>query len=529
VQLPPNRREEKRRRACSRSDAGKQVVATETSLSILVPAHNEQYLIEASLRRLAVLGESARLARIKVIVVDDHSTDQTPAAIERFRASLSLRFGEGKFEWVFLRHEENQGKGGAVRTALEHADTEFVVIHDADLEYHPQDLVPMLAVALDEGADAVFGSRFLSGGFHRVLYFRHALGNSLLTFLSNLVSDLNLTDMETCYKMVRTSLLRSVPLESRDFRIEPEITIKLAKRGARIFEVPISYSGRTYQEGKKINWKDGVRALAAIVKFGLSDNIYKGEEFGEELPARWRRGSRYAAWVADRLRPHLGARVLELGAGSGSLTVQLTPRQAYWATDPNPHHIRQLEELGRTRPYLRVQMTDAARAETFPQGEKFDTVLAVNVLQRVQDDVEALVNIRRVLAEGGRAVLVVPQGPELFGSLDRALGHLRRYTGPELAAAGNRAGFALRELEPFNYAGTLVWWLNSKVFGRSTMSLAEMGLLNWLLPIVRVCDRAVPLPGLSLLAVFEKMPTEPTRAEAEAATAPAPAPAPAAR
>jgi glycosyltransferase involved in cell wall biosynthesis len=496
-------------------------VAIETSLSVLVPAHNEQYLIEASLARLAVLGQSPLLARIKVIVVDDRSTDRTPEALERFRAALDPGFGNGKFEWVFLRHEENQGKGGAVRTALERADTEFVIIHDADLEYHPRDLLPMLVVALDERADAVFGSRFLSGGFHRVLYFRHRLGNSLLTFLCNLVSDLNLTDMETCYKMVRTSLLRSIPLESRDFRIEPEITIKLAKRAARIFEVPISYSGRTYQEGKKINWKDGVRALAAIARFGLSDNIYKAEEFRDELPARWSRASRYAAWLADRLRPHLGARVLELGAGTGSLTVQLTPREVYWATDPNPHHVRLLEELARTRPYLRAQLTDVARAETFPAEEKFDTVVAVNVLQRVEDDVEALANIRRVLAEGGQAILVVPQGPELYGSLDRALGHLRRYTGQELAAAGNRAGFALRELEPFNHSGTLVWWLNGKVLGRSTMSLAEIGLLNWLLLIVRECDRAVPLPGLSLLAVFEKMPAEPARVEAEAEAEPA--------
>jgi glycosyltransferase involved in cell wall biosynthesis len=501
-------------RVCPEMDLRKEVVATATTLSILVPVHNEQYLVEASLARLAVLGASPLLRRIKVIVVDDCSTDQTPAALARFQASLDPGFGNGKFEWLFLRHEENQGKGGAIRTALEHADTDLTVIHDADLEYHPVDLLRMIPVVLDEGADAVFGSRFLSGGFHRVLYFRHAVGNNLLTTLCNLASDLNLTDMETCYKMVRTPLLRSIPLESRDFRIEPEITIKLAKRGARIFEVPISYSGRTYQEGKKINWKDGVKALGAIAKFGLSDRIYKGEEFRDELPARWSRASRYAAWLADRLQPYLGGRVLELGAGAGSLTVHLTPRERYWATDPNPHHVRLLEELSRTRPYLRVQLADVARAESFPGGEKFDTVVAVNVLQRVEDDVAALANIREALVAGGRALVVVPQGPELFGSLDRALGHLRRYSGPELATAGNRAGFALRELERFNRAGTLVWWLNGKIFGRSTMSLAEIRLLNWLLPVARWCDPALPLPGLSLLAVFEKLPAERAAAEA---------------
>jgi len=491
-------------------------VVTETTLSILVPVHNEQYLVEASLARLAVLGASPLLRRVKVVVVDDHSTDDTPAALARFEAGLDANFGNGKFEWVFLRHDANRGKGAAIRTALEHADTELVVIHDADLEYHPEDLLSMIPVVMDEGADAVFGSRFLPGGFHRVLFFRHALGNSLLTFLCNLVSDLNLTDMETCYKLARTSLLRSIPLESGDFRIEPEITIKLAKRGARIFEVPINYSGRTYQEGKKINWKDGVRALGAIVKFGLSDRIYEGEEFRDELPARWSRASRYPAWLAQRLRPHLGRRVLELGAGAGGLTLQLTPRDSYWATDPNPHHVRVLKELARTRPYLHVQVADVTRAESFPAGEKFDSVVAVNVLQRAEDDVGALANIREALAEGGRAIIVVPQGPALFGSLDRALGHRRRYTGPELAAAGQHAGLALRELEPFNRAGTIVWWLDGKIFGRTTLSLAEIRLLNWLLPLIRACDPALPLPGLSLLAVFEKAGAEPAGAEAEA-------------
>ena len=146
------------------------------------------------------------------------------------------------------------------------------MIHDADLEYHPQDLLKMVQVFLAEEADAVFGSRFLASDYRRVLFFRHELGNRFLTLLSNLVSDLNLTDMETCYKMVRTDLLKSIPLVSTRFGIEPEITIKLAKRGARLFEVPIRYAGRTYLEGKKIGWKDGVRCLAAVVYFAFSNH-----------------------------------------------------------------------------------------------------------------------------------------------------------------------------------------------------------------------------------------------------------------
>jgi glycosyltransferase involved in cell wall biosynthesis len=486
-----------------------QEVRTETTLSVLVPVYNEQYLVEASLGRLQVLGESPELRRVKVIVVDDCSVDQTPAALRRFADSVEEQFPPEKFEWIFLRHERNQGKGAAIRTALEHADTEVTVIHDADLEYHPQDLLPMVSLMLEEGADAVFGSRFLPGKFKRVLFFRHALGNSLITFLCNLVSDLNLSDIETCYKMVRTHLLKSIPLESRDFRIEPELAMKLAKRGARIFEIPISYSGRTYQEGKKINWKDGVLALLAILKFGISDRIYNEDEFGGEILARLSRAPRFNRWMADTVRPYVGEHVLEIGAGTGNLTVNLTPRTRYWATDINPFYLDELRALCRTRPYLRVQFTDATRIETFPAKQKFDTVIALNVIEHVSEDVAALRNLWEALEEGGRAIVLVPRGPELFGTLDQALGHQRRYTEEQIAAIARQAGFVVRETLKFNRAGTPGWWLNGKVLERKTFNLWQIKLLNLSVPLLRLVDRWLPLPALSLIAILEKTPGAP--------------------
>ncbi len=227
-----------------------------TSLSVIVPAYNEQHLVVPSLQRLRLLGESPFLDRVKIIVVDDGSSDGTAEVLEQFGRSLEDD-PASKLDWTFIRHPSNQGKAAAIHTGLLHADTELTVIHDADLEYHPQDLIKMAKVFLQEPADAVFGSRFLASEYRRVLFFRHEIGNRLLTLISNIVSDLNLTDMETCYKMVRTKLLKSIPLVGSGFEIEPEITIKLAKRAARIFEVPIRYSGRTYQEGKKIGVKDG--------------------------------------------------------------------------------------------------------------------------------------------------------------------------------------------------------------------------------------------------------------------------------
>src|SRR4029453_9561857 len=195
--------------------------------------------------------------------------------------------------WRFLRHATNGGKGQAIRTALAEATCEIAVIHDADLEYHPSDLLRVVKVFIDEDADAVFGSRFAGGDVRRVLAYRHELGNRLLTFLCNLVKNFNVTDMGTCYKAGRTALLKSIPLRSNDFRLEPELTIKLAKREARLFEVPISYSGRTYQEGKKIGWRDGFRALAAIARFALSDNIYKADAYGSQVLARLARAPRF--------------------------------------------------------------------------------------------------------------------------------------------------------------------------------------------------------------------------------------------
>ncbi len=339
---------------------------TSTTLSVIVPAYNEQYLIEASLQALSVLDESPRLTGITVIVVDDCSTDATAEATRRFQTHLKSSEDFKKFNWVWLHHDKNMGKGAAIRSGLAHVDTHLVVIHDADLEYHPRDLLQMVDLFLYEDADAVFGSRFMPGGYKRALFFRHELGNKLLTLLCDLVCDLNLTDMETCYKMVRADLLKSIPLQSSTFDVEPELCIKLAKRGARIFEVPISYSGRTYAEGKKINWKDGVRALWAISRYAASDRIYAADGHGGEILLRLNRAPRFSRWMADVIRPYAGSRVLEIGAGIGNMTTHLMPRAVYWATDINPEYLDNLERLRANRPYLRVAHGTRWKQPLFP-------------------------------------------------------------------------------------------------------------------------------------------------------------------
>lgn len=470
------------------------------SLAILVPVYNEQYLVESSLRRLEVLADSEWLDRVRVIVVNDASTDQTAQVLGGIREKLGER-GATRLEWIFQDHAQNRGKGAAIRTALQYADTDLVVIHDADLEYHPEDVLKMIPLFATEEADAVYGSRFLASDYRRVLFFRHSLGNKLLTLLTNIVTDLNLTDMETCYKMMRTKLLKSIPLESDRFGFEPEITIKLAKRNARIFELPIRYSGRTYGEGKKITWRDGVKALGALVKYGISDRIYVADEHGSEILARLNRAPRFTKWMADTIRPYLGEKVLEIGAGIGNLTSNLVPRMEYWASDINPHYLDRLKKLQQSRPYLQVQYTDASAGETYPE-EQFDTVICLNVVEHLEDDVKALRNIRASLEKNGRAIILVPNGPGLYGSLDRVLGHYRRYTREQLLRVCQQAGFRVEKILKFNRIGAPGWWWNGRILKKSTFGFWQIKLLNTLLPVVRPIDRFLPFPHLSWIMIL---------------------------
>jgi glycosyltransferase involved in cell wall biosynthesis len=226
-------------------------------LSVVIPVYNER----ATIRELLARVEAVDIDK-EIILVDDGSTDGTRDILDAYRDRPG---------YVVVFQPHNQGKGAALATGFQHATGDLVIVQDADLEYDPEEYPTLLAPILSGKADVVYGSRFAGGLPHRVLYFWHYVGNTILTLMSNMLTDLNLTDMETCYKVFRREVIQGMPLKSKRFGFEPEITIKVAKARCRIYEVPISYSGRTYAEGKKIGWKDGVEAFWTMLYFRFFD------------------------------------------------------------------------------------------------------------------------------------------------------------------------------------------------------------------------------------------------------------------
>jgi len=464
-------------------------------LSILVPVYNEEYTVDDLLQRVLAVSLPAGVDR-EVIVVEDCSTDNTRKRLQEFVADKPLI--------KLVLHEKNQGKGAAIRSAVQHATGDIVVIQDADLEYDPADYTPLLEPILDGDADVVYGSRFTPSSRKRVLFFWHSLGNRMLTLLSNLFTDLNLTDMETCYKMVRADVIKSIPIRSNRFGIEPELTAKFAKRGCRIYEVPISYRGRSYHEGKKITWKDGIKALGVIFWFWLVDDLYN-EQYGHAILHQMSGAHRFNGWMADAIRPWIGQDVLEIGAGLGNLSMKLLPRQSYTVSDVDPLYLQYLRNFFGNKPKVHVAEIDVEKDEHFaPLRERFDTVLCLNVIEHVKDDLQAMKNLFAALKPGGCACILVPRNPKLFGTLDEALGHVRRYTEDELVEKLRSVGFAVEKTFTFNKTSVPMWYINGRILKHRTFSRIQLKIFDSLIFLVRRVDRFLPWKGLSVIAIARK-------------------------
>ena len=461
-----------------------------------MPVFNERTVVERCIALVLAAPLPESMDR-ELIIVDDCSTDGTYAILERLAAAHP--------EIRLFQHPVNQGKGAAVRTAIQQASGDFSLIQDADLEYDPEEYPILLRPLLDGRADAVFGSRYLAGEQTRVLLFWHSVINKTLTLISNMFCNLNLTDMETCYKVFRTDLLKSIPIRSDRFGFEPEIVMKSAKRKFRIYEVPISYHGRTYEEGKKIGWKDGIKALGVVLKFWLVDDLYAAP-YGRGILNNLNGTPQYLSWLAREVRPHLKDTVLELGAGIGNLAGRLMSRRLlYVAAEKDPLYLHALRNRFLRTPNVRVQNIDPETLADFEGCEgAFDTVLCLNVLEYVTDPRATVESIHGCLNPGGTLVVLAPQHPALYGALDKAMGHKRRFDRKQLEQLLTDVGFQVQRAYSLNKIGTPPWWIYSKMLGRVSINKLTLKIFDKTVWLWRRIDPVIPWPGLSLVLVAQK-------------------------
>jgi glycosyltransferase involved in cell wall biosynthesis len=465
-------------------------------LSILVPLYNEEEFIGTLLRRVLDAQLPDGLDR-EIVVVDDGSADDSVEIVQGLVTQYPnvIRL---------IRHDRNQGKGAAIRTAIENARGEFSIIQDADLEYDPREYSKMLKPLLTGEADAVYGSRFLVSGERRVLYYWHSLANRILTECCNIAADVNLTDMETCYKAFVTALVRSIPIRSNRFGIEPELTIKLARREARIYEVPISYHGRTYEEGKKIGLFDAFQALWVILRYSIIRDTYK--EAGPEILDVLAGTVRFNRWMAETVLPYVGSRVLEVGAGIGNLTLHLARRRKRYVTgDIDEKHLARLKTRFQGRPHIDSCYLDLTNPRDFePFAGQMDTVICLNVLEHIQDDMVGLRNIHAALEPGGRAIVLVPHGQEIYGTLDKVLGHYRRYSREDLSSHMVAAGFRVERILEFNRITRPAWYVNGRILKRTRFNRLQLQVFDRLVWLWRRIDTALPWPPASIIAIGRK-------------------------
>jgi len=454
------------------------------TLSVVMPVYNEIATIEEILRRVRAVPIPK-----EIIVVDDGSTDGTRDILRGVAARDEARV-------IFMR--ENRGKGAALRAGLERVTGDIIIIQDADLEYYPDEYPQMIDLIVEGKADVVYGSRFL--GRHRAYLFWHYMGNLFINFVANLLYNTTLTDLETCYKAFRREVLDGIRLCSNSFGFEPEFTARVFQRDLRVYEVPISYAGRSYEEGKKITWRDGFVAL-----YWLLWCKFFGFDINREMLARMGMVSHYSRWISGRVLPFLGEKVLEIGSSVGNITRHLLgPRQVI-ASDKSSKMVDTLRMHFVEGEKLRIVQYDVAGPppETLRDAD-IDTIVAINVLEHVENDNAALRNMRGILRPGGRAVLVVPAFATFYCRLDKNLGHYRRYNKLSFLRNVRAAGYTVRYCKYLNMLGALGWLVNGKILGRRMMPKQQMRLFNKLAWMLKLERHIGPPFGLSLLVVAEK-------------------------
>jgi glycosyltransferase involved in cell wall biosynthesis len=466
-------------------------------LSILIAAYNEESTLGACVNVVLTAELPSGLSR-EVIIVDDGSRDGTWPVMQRLAAD------HGDVLRIF-RQPQNMGKGAALRRAIAESTGDLVIFQDADLEYNPGDYGRVLNPIISGRADVVFGSRF-SGEERKVLFFWHTLANRFLTLCSNMLNDTNWTDMETCYKAFRGECLRAIPLESNRFGIEPEITAKTARNRLRMFEVPISYNGRTYDEGKKITWKDGAAALWFILKYRFSSNY---SDPGKVTLDAMEQAPRFNEWMYESIKPWLGERVAELGVGRGNLSRHIKRHEHVLLTDYRTDYLEELRGRWQHHPHLEIGKLNMTERADYEQLRHFapDSVVFLNVLEHIENDCAVLEALHETVPDGCRVVVLVPFNQKLFSDFDRTLGHFRRYEKGELETKIRDAGFEVQEQFFFNKVGVIAWYVANTLGKQGSLKPWQLRLYNFLTPLFRILDRVLPMNGLSTVVVGRKRAT----------------------
>ncbi|MBN1263841.1 MAG: glycosyltransferase [Candidatus Pacebacteria bacterium] len=451
-------------------------------LSVIIPVYNEINTLLELIKRVQKVPIEKEL-----IIIDDGSTDGSREALLRLKEK-NIRL---------LLNKKNRGKGFSIRRGFKKAKGEIVIIQDADLEYYP-DEYPCLIEKIFEGkADVVYGTRFL--GAHRVFNFYHFLGNKCLNLIANFLYNTNLSDLMTGYKAFRREVLSEINLQADRFGIEAEITAQVFSRNFRVYEVPISYDGRSYDEGKKITWKDFFRSL-----YWLLRGKFDRQDTGRKTLFRMSLMKNYNRWIFERIRPFLGDQLLEVGSGIGSISHLLAGLgKDVLLTDIRQDYLKDLKRRFIGHPRVAVRKHDILSDPKKLPGP-IDTIICLNVLEHLEDQ-KAFKNFAAILKKNGRLILLVPALKCLYGSLDQKLGHLRRYRKQEIINQLAASNFEVEKIFYHNFPGALGWLVSGRVLKRKIISRFSGMVMNKMTPYLASLESRVKIPfGLSLIVVGRK-------------------------